>query len=109
MFPEHDCRRYSFPMTWPLVRLHYGQPIRLVAHYSLLNIPVLSALYPFNASPTAHGLVDLEPAQSIPEIWNTYAPAPGAEHLRLSGTNDPRLFRADNILRPLEYTLIDLK
>ena len=86
-----------------------GQPIRLVPHYSLLNIPVLSALYPFNASPTAQKLVDLEPARSVPEIWNTYAPAPGAEQLRLTNTNDPRRLRADNILRPLEYTLIDLK
>lgn len=86
-----------------------GQPIRLVPHYSLLDIPVLSALYPFNASPTAQTLVDLEPTQSVPGIWNTYAPAPGAEQLRLTNTSDPRRLRADNILRPLEYTLIDLK
>jgi hypothetical protein len=86
-----------------------SQPIRLVPHYSLLDIPVLSALYPFNASPTAQTLVDLEPAQSIPRIWNTYSPAPGADQLRLADTNDPRRLRADNILRPLEYTLIDLK
>ncbi len=86
-----------------------GQPIRLVPHYSLLNIPVLSALYPFNASPSAQRLVDLEPAKALPEIWATYPPAPGAEQLRLTDTNDPRRLRADNILRPLEYTLIDLK
>lgn len=86
-----------------------GHPIREIPSYSLLNIPVLSAVYPFNASPTARTLVDLEPAKSVPEIWNVYAPTTGAEQLRLSDSNDPRKLRADNILRPLEYTLIDLK
>jgi dipeptidyl aminopeptidase/acylaminoacyl peptidase len=86
-----------------------GARIRLVPHYSLLDIPILSASYPFHASPAARGLVDLEPAPSVPQNWSAYTPAPGAEHLRFTSTTDPRRLRADNILRPLEYTLIDLK
>lgn len=96
-------RLYVLDLTNP------RHPIRAVPKYTLLNIPFLSAVYPFKASPDGQSLIDLEPVASVPESWTHYATAPGAEHLRLTGNNDARLFRADNILRPLQYTLIDLK
>lgn len=76
--------------------------------YQLLDIPVLLSLYPFRASPDATRLIKLEPPSAIPQSWTRYAPAQGQEHLRLTHGNDRRALRADNVLRPLEYTLIDL-
>jgi dipeptidyl aminopeptidase/acylaminoacyl peptidase len=76
--------------------------------YRLLDIPYLSAYYPFRASPTPTEIVKLEPPLSVPQSWARYPPIKGFEQLRLTHGNDPRLLRADNVLRPLEYTLINL-
>lgn len=76
--------------------------------YQLLDIPVLLSLYPFRASSDATQLIDLEPPPAIPQPWTRYAPVQGRAQLRLTHGNDRRALRADNVLRPLEYALIDL-
>jgi hypothetical protein len=86
-----------------------GSSTWVVPKYKLLKLPILSAIFPFKASPDSRSLVDLEPVTTIPTSWSKYIPGSGAEHLRFTGSNDSRLFRADNVLRPLEYSLIDLK
>ena len=80
-----------------------------VPQYSLEEIPYLTALYPFRVSPDATQLVKLEPPASVPDAWSAYAPTKGLEHLRLTQGGDPRLLRSDNVLRPLQYALIDLR
>lgn len=81
----------------------------LVPRYSLEEIPYLTALYPFKLSPDSKRLVKLEPPASVPDAWSIYSPTEGLEHLRLTNGHDPRLLRSDNVLRPLEYALIDLR
>ncbi len=80
-----------------------------VPRYSLEEIPYLTSLYPFRVSPDATQLVKLEPPAVVPDAWSAYAPSKGLEHLRLTQGGDPRLLRSDNVLRPLEYAMIDLR
>lgn len=82
--------------------------IRQTPSYALKDVPYLSSSYPFSASPDGHYLIKLEPATSIPASWESYVPASGIEFFRLKSQSDPRLLRADNVGRPLQYTWIDL-
>jgi dipeptidyl aminopeptidase/acylaminoacyl peptidase len=92
------------------LKLHSHQSIpHQVPRYSLEEIPYLTALYPFRVSPDVTQLVKLEPPPSVPDAWSGYAPTEGLEHLRLTQGGDPRLLRSDNVLRPLQYALIDLR
>jgi hypothetical protein len=110
LFPDDIASRASELFHIYTVAINERRPRpRIVPSYSLLNIPYLSGFYPFKLSPNAKEIIQLEPTRSVPETWAHYIPAPGRDHLRLVAAKDPRLLRADNILRPLEYTLIDLK
>jgi dipeptidyl aminopeptidase/acylaminoacyl peptidase len=95
-------RLYTSKLTQTNVTVQRAQS------YQLLDIPYLSAVYPFRTSPNATKLLKLEPPSSLPDSWANYNPAPRAEYARLTPGIDSRLLRADNTLRPLEYTLIDL-
>ncbi len=81
----------------------------IVPRYTLIEIPYLTAFYPFRLSLDGNQLVKLEPPTSVPEAWSAYTPTKGFEHLRLTKGHDPRLLRSDNVLRPLQYTVIDLR
>ena len=110
LFPDDIAARST-----ELFRLYTLQPddnrstIHQATTYQLLDIPYLTGYYPFRASPTATHLIKLEPVPSVPQAWASYPPIKGFEQLRLTHPNDPRLLRADNVLRPLQYTLIDLR
>ncbi|MGB8014116.1 MAG: hypothetical protein WCF68_21065 [Terriglobales bacterium] len=78
-------------------------------HWRLSQIPYLSPYYPFRASPDGEYLVDLEPPDHVPSNWSGFATLKGYEFLRLIHPDDPRLLQPDNVLRPLAYTLVDLR
>ena len=96
-------RLYTLQLRTPLSIPHE------VPQYTLEEVPYLTALYPFRISSSATQLIKLEPPPSVPDAWSAYAPTNGLEHLRLTHGRDPRLQRSDNVLRALEYTLIDLR
>lgn len=80
-----------------------------VPMYNLEEIPYITLFYPFRISPNSKQLIKLEPPTSVPDSWSAYAPTDGLEHLRLTNSNDSRLLRSDNVLRPLQYALINLE
>jgi dipeptidyl aminopeptidase/acylaminoacyl peptidase len=109
LFPDEVASHTAALYRIYVLKLGPGRSsIHLVPQYKLLKIPILSSIYPFNASPDGKRLVDLEPVTAVPTSWTRYIPAPGAEHLRFRASSDSRLFRTDNVLRPMQYTLIDL-
>lgn len=110
LFPDDIASRASELFHLYTVNVHQNSAAsHMVPKYSLLNIPHLSAFYPFKIGPNANAIVQLEPVRSVLDTWIHYTPTTGREHLRLTNGNDPRLVRADNILRPLEYTMVDLR
>lgn len=110
LFPNEVASHATALYHLSVLKLGSRRPsIRDVPKYRLLNMPILSATYPFKVSPNGKRLVDLEPVTEVPSSWTSYITAPGAQHLRLTEANDPRLLRADNPLRVLEYTFVDLK
>lgn len=111
LFPEDSSqladRVYSLHTT--LARDVGTSDARRVPSYQYEQIPAFSAVHPFRISPDGRYLVDLEPPAAVPDSWARYAPAPGFEHLRLNHPHDHELLRVSNVLRPLAYTLIDLR
>ena len=78
-----------------------------VPNYSVREVAYLSFLFPFALSPKGNKLIDLTPVVTIPERWKDYEPAFGFEHKRFRGS-DPRGTSGTLVLRPQQYSLIDL-
>ena len=78
-----------------------------VANASFRDERYFSFLSPFKLSPKGDKLIELTPATKVPTSWQSYNPAAGFEHLRLSRA-DPRLTRDGNMWKPQQYSLIDL-
>lgn len=66
-----------------------------------------SYLLPFKLSPRGDSLIQVTPLVSVPSSWKAYNPAPGFEHLRLTG-KDPRLTSDTNLWRPQQYSLVNI-
>jgi dipeptidyl aminopeptidase/acylaminoacyl peptidase len=110
LFPNDvSSRAHKVFRLYTLSLRTYGYVPHQVPDYSLEEIPYLTSFYPFHISPTRKLLAKLEPAASVPDRWSVYEPTAGLEHLRLTNGRDPRLMRSDNLLRPLQYTLINLE
>lgn len=110
LFP-HDIAARSTDL-FRLYTLQIGQNPQKpqeAASYHLLDIPELQSEYPFRVSPGGKRLIKLYPPISVPQSWTAYTPIAGYGQLRLTHGDDRRLLRADNILRPLEFTVIDLR
>src|ERR1700723_2670569 len=80
---------------------------RRVSSDSFRDFTYLSGFFPFVISPKGTKLIAITPVASVPDSWKRYEPAKGFDHMRLVG-RDPRLTNADNVLRPQQYSLIDL-
>jgi dipeptidyl aminopeptidase/acylaminoacyl peptidase len=78
-----------------------------IGTYSVQEIRFLSFLFPFSLSPHGDKLITLTPVLQIPKEWNLYQPAAGYEVLRF-GTYDALRSAVDNILRPVQYSVIDV-
>lgn len=110
LFPHSVAARVTDRFRLYTLKQDDGLPvIHEVAHYQLLDIPELESIHPFRLSPKGNELIKLEPPESVPRSWTRYSPIAGSEQLRLTYGHDRRMLRADNVLRPLEYTLINLK
>lgn len=87
----------------------HPSPPRQVPAYSVLDTSLLLYTLPFRLSPDGNRLVSVEPVVGkIPRSWEEYDPLPLYEHRRLRADN-PDLTRADTVLRPRRYSLIDLR
>ncbi|WP_263408852.1 hypothetical protein [Terriglobus tenax] len=78
-----------------------------VPGFSVAELSTLLHFLPFRVSPDRRYVLLTAPAESVPDHWRQYDPAPSFEHRRLS-SNDPDLVKANNPLRPRRYSLIDL-
>jgi dipeptidyl aminopeptidase/acylaminoacyl peptidase len=99
------------PETFTMESLHPSDSVRAVHQvpgYATPDIPMLLHFFPFRLSPNGHQLVTIMPVGNVPDSWKNYEPAPAFEHRRLD-RNEPNLTSPDNILRPRQYALIDLK
>jgi hypothetical protein len=87
----------------------HPKPLHRVRSYSVQDMSLLLYLLPFRLSPNGRDLISAEPVTGkIPESWQRYDPAPLYERRRLHA-DDPDLTKADNVLHPRRYTLVDLK
>lgn len=110
LFPDSPYNTAERLFRLYTLRMSKDHPaIHEVPNYSLEQIPYLTAFYPFAISPDAHWLIKLEPAPSVPVSWSRYAPIKGFGQRRLQHTSNKAQLRADNVLRPMEYTLVNLK
>lgn len=108
LFPDQMGAYQPETLTMSLLRVAHGQwRNRQVPGYSVLGLTTLSYFFPFTLSPKGDKLIGLIPVSTVPDLWKNYEPATGYEHMRFHA-DDPRLTSADNILRPQEYSLIDL-
>jgi dipeptidyl aminopeptidase/acylaminoacyl peptidase len=80
----------------------------LVPDYSARDLTYLSSFFPFALSPRGTKLIALTPVLTIPDAWKRFEPVTGFEHLRLVPGLDGRLTSDENVMRPQQYTLIDL-
>ena len=99
------------PETFSMAVLHNtnGKWVtRQVPGYSVRERTYLSSVFPFVLSPKADKIIAATPVLTVPEAWQQYEPVIGFEHLRLVARNEPELTAADNVMRPLQYTLTDL-
>ena len=85
---------------------HDGKSVR-VPGYSVSEISLLLHFLPFQLSPDGQQLVTTTPVPRIPASWKSYDPPPRFEHRRLD-PDDPSLTDPDNVLRPRQYSLVDL-
>jgi dipeptidyl aminopeptidase/acylaminoacyl peptidase len=85
---------------------HDGKSIR-VPDYSVSEISFLLHFLPFQLSPDGHQLVTTTPVARIPASWKGYDPPLRFEDRRLD-PDDPSLTDPDNVLRPRQYSLVDL-
>jgi len=109
LFPDSRYNRAIRVFRLYTIRLDANKPsIHSVPNYALEQIPFLARAYPFAASSQAGELIKLEPAKSVPKSWSRYAPATGYPQLRLRQGSTTGQFQAANIMRPLEYTAINL-
>ena len=88
-------------------RTGIGWVSRELPKYEVTDIPYLSFLFPFALSPKGNQLIALTPVSKIPDAWKLYEPAPGFEHKRFQ-PNDSRSTNERVLLRPQEYSLINL-
>jgi hypothetical protein len=98
------------PETFKLsiLQFHDGDwSTRQLPNYSVREIPYLSFLFPFALSPQGDKLIELTPVLTIPNRWKDYKPASGFEHKRFRGS-DPHSSSETLVLRPQQYSLIDL-
>jgi dipeptidyl aminopeptidase/acylaminoacyl peptidase len=99
------------PETFTMASLHTGDPMRAVHQvpgYAVPDISMLLHFFPFRLSPNGRQLVTIMPVANVPDSWKNYEPAPAFEHRRLN-RDETNLTSPDNILRPRQYALIDLK
>jgi dipeptidyl aminopeptidase/acylaminoacyl peptidase len=102
----HTVQPETFTI-WVLHRKGKQWARRRISDNSFRDFTYLSGFFPFAISPTGTKLIAIAPIVSVPDSWKQYEPATGFDHLRLLG-RDPRLTNADNVLRPQQYSLIDL-
>lgn len=98
------------PETFTLSVLHtdqQGRGTEQVPGYSVDDISMLGNLFPFRISPNGRGLIAVTPVAEVPESWEKYDPPAMFEHRRLR-QSDRGLTAATNVLRPRQYSLIDL-
>jgi dipeptidyl aminopeptidase/acylaminoacyl peptidase len=98
------------PATFTLSTLDTGsssETLRQIPGYAQ-DIPMLLHFFPFRVSPDGRRLIAITPAPRIPKSWENFEPAATFEHRRLHA-DDSTLVSADNILRPRQYSLIDLE
>lgn len=80
-----------------------------VQSYSVTDTSVFLYFLPFRLAPDGKKLVSVEPLTGeIPKSWEQYDPLPGFEHRRMR-SDDPDLLKAENVLRPRRYVVIDLE
>jgi dipeptidyl aminopeptidase/acylaminoacyl peptidase len=109
LFPDSPYNTAERVFRLYTLRMSKDHPsIHRVPNYSLEQIPYLTAFYPFAVSPDAHQIIKLEPTPLVLASWSRYAPVEGYGQLRLKPSAHSGQLRADNVLRPLEYTLINL-
>jgi dipeptidyl aminopeptidase/acylaminoacyl peptidase len=109
LFPDQLATIAPETYTMSVLRATDNQWItRQVPGYSVREIPYLSHFFPFGLSPNGGQLIALTPTTAVPDLWERYDPIKGFEQLRLTRRDDPRLTKTDNILRPQQYSLIDL-
>ena len=98
------------PETFSLYVLHVGEHVGKsvrVPGNSVSEISLLLHFLPFRLSPDGHQLITTTPVSNIPASWQDYDPPPRFEHRRLD-PEDPSLTDPDNVLRPRQYSLVDL-
>jgi dipeptidyl aminopeptidase/acylaminoacyl peptidase len=108
LFPHQldDLGSHSSAL-WVLRKIKGTYRVSEVQQSAILDFLRPSGPYnPFSMSPDGRYLVQLVPAAQVPKSWEDYEPADGFEHLRYR-SDDPRLKKTDNILRPKQYTLFD--
>lgn len=87
----------------------HASPPRQIPVYSVQDISMLLYTLPFRLSPDGSRLISVEPfVGKIPRSWEDYDPLPLYEHRRLRA-DDPDRTRADSIVRPRRYSVIDLR
>jgi len=98
------------PEHFSMWALHLGKQLsnpQQVPGYSVDEISMLGSLFPFRTSPSGGELIALTPLNEVPESWEKYDPADLFEHRRLR-KSDRGLTDPTNVLRPRQYSLIDL-
>lgn len=98
------------PETFTLWVLHtdkQGNGTEKVPGYSVEDISMLGNFFPFRIAPDGREVISVTPVVEVQESWAKYDPAAGFEHKRLK-KSDRGLAAATNVLRPRQYTLLDL-
>lgn len=110
IFPDQLSTIEPETFTLSVLQLTNGRwNTRQVPDYSVRDMTYLSPFFPFALSPRGDKLIALTPVLAVPEAWNRFEPVTGFEYARLVQDLDGHLTSAENITRPQQYTMIDLK
>ena len=107
LFPDELASTKPVTLTISVVRTGAAPNLRAVPGYAVEDIPMLLHFFPFRLSPSGHQLIAITPVANVPESWKDYEPAVTFEHRRLNA-GDPSVTSPNNVLRPRQYSLIDL-